>query len=130
HLRAKRKAEVCPMRIVLLLLLIGLVVLAAIFGQDSLLAFRDWLREIDLLWAAVFVGLGYTPASLVLFPGSILTIAAAALLPFGVALIAVSLGSTFAAAVVFLVGRGLARRWVQAKVAGSARFRALDRAVG
>src|SRR6185369_2575819 len=99
------------MRIVALLVLIALIVLAAVFGKGTFTAFRDWLGGVDVVWAAVLVGLTYTPASLLLFPGSILTLAAAALLPFGVALVAVSLGSTFAAAITFLVGRGLARRW-------------------
>src|SRR5688500_1048556 len=118
------------MRIVVLLVLAALIVLAAVLGRDALPTFRDWLQDVNVVWAAVLVGLAYTPASLLLFPASLLTLAAAALLPFGVALVTASLGSTLAAAVAFLVGRGLVRRWVEARVAGSPRFRALDRAVG
>src|SRR5437762_11549486 len=117
------------MRIAALLALLVLVVLAGVFGEEPVSTFRDWLGGVDVIWAAVLVGLAYTPASLVLFPGWVLTVAAPALLGFWVSLVAVSLGSTLAAAVVFLVGRGLARSWVEAKVAGSPRFRALDRAV-
>lgn len=116
------------MRLALAILLVVLIVLA-FAGGDNVGVFVEWLKQIDTLWAAVLIGLLYTPASLVMFPGTLLTLTAA-LLPFWVALIAVSLGSTFAAAITFLVGRTLGRAWVEAKFAHSPRFRALDRAVG
>jgi uncharacterized membrane protein YdjX (TVP38/TMEM64 family) len=109
--------------------LILLVVLAAVFGKDTLGAFRDRLNSVDRTWGLVLLALAYTPASLFLFPASILTLTAAVLFPVEQAVVAVSLGSTLAAAVVFLVGRGLARPWVEARVANSPRFRALDQAV-
>ena len=37
--------------------------------------------------------------------------------------------ATFAAGVAFLVGRKLARSWIERKIAGNPRFRALDQAV-
>src|SRR5688572_21581495 len=104
--------------------------ITAVFGQSALTALSDQLRGIHKGWALVLVALSYTPASLLLFPGSLLTLAAAALFDLHEAVIAVSIGSTLAAAIVFLVGRGLARPWVEARVANSLRFRALDQAVG
>src|SRR5262249_20658792 len=44
--------------------------------------------------------------------------------------IAISIGSTVGACAAFLVGRGVARRWVEHKVAANARFRAIDQAIG
>src|SRR5262249_32417622 len=62
-------------------------------------------------------------------PGSLLTLAAG--FAFGVVLgtVVVSAGSVTTAALAFGLGRTLARGWVEAKVAASPRFRAIDQAV-
>jgi uncharacterized membrane protein YdjX (TVP38/TMEM64 family) len=81
-------------------------------------------------WGLVLLAAVYTPAALLLVPGSVLTLAAGYFYDLMPAFLAVSLGSTTAAAVVFLVGRTLARGWVEAKLGQNPVFRALDQAVG
>ena len=72
----------------------------------------------------------YIVATVLMLPGSILTLAAGFVfgLPIGVAL--VSLSSVVGACCAFLVGRHLARDWVASRIAGLPRFSALDRAAG
>jgi uncharacterized membrane protein YdjX (TVP38/TMEM64 family) len=111
------------------LALVAVVVLAWVFGRSSVEAAGDWLRGRGKVWGLAILALAYTPAALLLFPTYLLTLGAGAIFGVPEATIAISLGSTFAAGVVFLVGRFLARRWVEAKLANSPRFRALDRAV-
>jgi uncharacterized membrane protein YdjX (TVP38/TMEM64 family) len=64
-----------------------------------------------------------------LVPGSLLTLGAGFIFGVIVATITVSLASTLGACAAFLLGRTLARQWVQKKVSSSRRFRALDEAV-
>lgn len=99
-----------------------------------LLPVRAWLiAGIDFIethretaWA-VFI-LAYICATILLVPGSILTLAAGFVfgLPFGVAL--VSAGSVTGATAAFLIGRFFARAWVAERIAGLPKFRALDNA--
>jgi uncharacterized membrane protein YdjX (TVP38/TMEM64 family) len=88
-----------------------------------------WTRRLGF-WAPVFVAAFYVVACVFLLPGSVITVGAGFL--FGViqGTVVVSVGSTLGAAAAFLVGRRVARGWVERKVAGRPRFAAIDRAVG
>jgi uncharacterized membrane protein YdjX (TVP38/TMEM64 family) len=72
--------------------------------------------------------LSYVAATILLVPGTILTLAAGFVfgLPVGVAL--VSLSSVAGASCAFLIGRYFARDWVRTRIAHLPRFGALDRA--
>jgi len=73
-------------------------------------------------------GLVYLAAPLVLLPTSVLTLGAGFLYgPLG-GMLLVSPLSVAVASIAFLLGRTLARRWVQRRVANDARFVAGDRA--
>ena len=96
----------------------------------------DWLEELNL-WVAemgpqgmVVYGGVYVIATVLFLPGSVLTIGAGFL--FGVVngTIVVSTGSTVGATLAFLISRYVARDWVAKKAASSARFEAIDRAIG
>jgi uncharacterized membrane protein YdjX (TVP38/TMEM64 family) len=78
----------------------------------------------------LLLGLAYIPASLLFVPSPLLTISGGFVFGMVRAVIAISLGSTLAASVTFLVGRTLLRQFIEQKVANDARFRALDQAVG
>ncbi len=80
-------------------------------------------------WGPVLWGGAYILASLLMIPGSLLTLGAG--FAFGVArgTVVVSIGSTLGAAAAFLVGRTLARPWIEDKVTGSPKFRAIDQAI-
>jgi uncharacterized membrane protein YdjX (TVP38/TMEM64 family) len=91
--------------------------------------FQRWVASLGWLGIAVFV-VGYAAAVVAFVPGSALTLAAGAI--FGVAegtlyvFVAAVLGSTAA----FLVARYVARGAIERRIAGDARFLAIDRAIG
>ncbi len=85
-------------------------------------------------WGPVIIGAAFIPACLCFLPGSPLTLFGG--FAFGgtfrgltAVTACVSAGSTVGAAAAFLVGRSLARDWIEKKVAANPRFRAIDRAV-
>jgi uncharacterized membrane protein YdjX (TVP38/TMEM64 family) len=89
--------------------------------------FIAWVRDLGW-WGPVVFGLVYAVAALVI-PASLLTLGAG--FAFGVVLgtVVVSASSVTTAAIAFWLGRTLARGWVEAKVAASPKFRAIDQAV-
>lgn len=89
------------------------------------------LMQIDSwgVWAPIgFIGI-YNIATILLIPGSVMTLGSGVL--FGVVwgsiyvFIAATLGATFA----FLIGRYFARAWVTRKVQNSPKFQAIDNAI-
>jgi uncharacterized membrane protein YdjX (TVP38/TMEM64 family) len=96
---------------------------------DWLVGLVGWIEANRAIAWPVYVGT-YILATVLMLPGSILTLAAGFVfgLPIGVAL--VSLSSVTGACCAFLVGRYLARDWVAARIAGLPRFSAVDRAAG
>ena len=97
-------------------------------AQDFLKAALDWVGALGPWGPVIFVGI-YIVATVVLLPGSVLTLGAGAVfgLVRGVAI--VSLASTLAATAAFLIGRHLAREAVARRIAGHDKFAAMDRAV-
>jgi uncharacterized membrane protein YdjX (TVP38/TMEM64 family) len=96
--------------------------------------FLEAVRNLDG-WGPVIVGAAFIPACLLFIPGSPLTLFGG--FAFGgtfrgltVVTACVSLGSTLGASAAFLVGRTVARQWIETKMAGNLRFRAIDAAVG
>jgi uncharacterized membrane protein YdjX (TVP38/TMEM64 family) len=88
-----------------------------------------WVDSLGSLGAIAFVII-YILATVAFFPGSILTLGAGVV--FGVIFgsFYVLIGATIGATAAFLVGRYLARGWVNKKIEGNSKFRAIDRAVG
>ncbi len=89
----------------------------------------QWARHLGG-WGPVLLAAIYVPAALLLVPGSWLTMAGAFVFGLWQAFLAVSVGSVAGACLAFLLSRYLFRGWVEQKLAGSPKFRALDRAVG
>ena len=88
-----------------------------------------WIQENPNVSWLVFLGV-YILATVLLLPGSLLTIGGGWLFGFVEGLVVVSLSSTLAASSSFLIGRYLARAWVEGKISEDARYRSLDRAIG
>ena len=112
-----------------LLLVAAVFVLARYLNAQELL--RDALARIQALGPtgyAIFV-MVYIAATVLLLPGSILTLGAGFV--FGVLLgwVLVSVASTLGATAAFLVGRHLARGWVSRQIEGNVRFKAIDEGV-
>jgi uncharacterized membrane protein YdjX (TVP38/TMEM64 family) len=114
-----------------LLVAIVLVALVVAGRQAAALVprFATYINGLGALGAVVFV-LGYAVACVAFIPGSLLTLAAGAIfgLVKGVALVFV--GATIGSTLAFLIARYAARGWVEQRLAGNARFAAIDRAIG
>lgn len=108
--------------------LAALVALGRLAG-GQVAAFQQWVAGLGAFGPLVFIA-GYALAVVAFVPGSALTLASGAI--FGVAkgtvfvFAAALLGSTAA----FLVARHLARGAIERRIAGDARFAAIDRAIG
>lgn len=88
-------------------------------------------QRVDMLgaWGPLVFGLAYFAASVLFVPGSALTLASGAIFGLGVGFITVSLSSTTAAAMSFLIARHLARRKVETLALRHRTFGAIDRAI-
>jgi uncharacterized membrane protein YdjX (TVP38/TMEM64 family) len=112
-----------------LLALVAAGVAAFVFFpvQQHLTDFIAWVRDLGWRGPVVF-GVVYAVTGLVV-PGSILTLAAGFAFHVVLGTIVVSASSVTTATMAFWLGRTLARGWVEAKVAASPKFRAIDQAV-
>lgn len=81
-------------------------------------------------WGPVLLALAYVFTTVLLVPGSIITLGAGFLFGVPIGTVAVSVGSVAGACAAFGIGRTVAREWVKRKTAQNPRFRALDEAVG
>ncbi len=116
-------------RLVLLVVLAAAGAVAAWFFRDRLGPVFAWVSGLGV-WGLILLAAAYLPSALFAFPPAILlTIAAGGFYDVIPATVAISLGSTGAATAAFLLGRTLARGWVEARVAERPLFRALDAAV-
>jgi uncharacterized membrane protein YdjX (TVP38/TMEM64 family) len=111
------------------------VIVLALFVATRVLPVGEWLRGFQSwvagkgIWGGVIYGLAYTVAVLLFVPGSVLTIGAG--LVFGLlwGTVIVSVASTAAAALAFLIARYLARDRVEALAKRNEKFRAIDQAI-
>lgn len=111
-----------------------LAALAALwFGGRSLGGyvprFADWVDR-QGAWGPIVFILGYALAAVAFLPGSLLTLAAGALFGLAFGTLYAFLGATLGASLAFLVARYLARGAIEKRIAGNAKFAAIDRAVG
>jgi len=120
-------------------LLLTTIAVSPVLAQDSAApgwSLQGWLTDtlawIDGLGAIgpiVFIGL-YIFATVLFWPGSVLTLGAGLAFGLGLGSLYVFTGATLGAIGAFLVGRYLARGWVAKKISGNEKFAAIDRAVG
>ena len=122
------RARVLP-RVALAIVVIVVLVLAGKRLAVLVPQFAEYINSLGAIGAVVFV-LGYVLACIAFVPASILTLAAGAIfgLAKGIALVFVAamLGATAA----FLIARYVARRAIEKRVDGNAKFAALDAAIG
>lgn len=115
---------------------LGLVGIAAFVAAVILLPVNAWLlglveriRDMGAVGGAVFVAV-YVAATVLLLPGSILTLGAGFAYGPVAGTLLVMLASNLGATLAFLLGRTVLREWVARRIAGDARFSAVDAAVG
>lgn len=118
------------MKKILLFVAIIAAALAAWFFylQDNLPAWMEWVRE-QGLWGAIVVGLGYAIATVLMIPGSLVTLLIGAIYGPWIGTAVVSPASVLGAALAFQLGRGVFRGAIENKMAGNVRFAALQGAL-
>jgi uncharacterized membrane protein YdjX (TVP38/TMEM64 family) len=114
--------------------LLALAALAALLlvgrlAGDAVPRFARWVEGLGP-WGPIAFVLGYVVAVVAFVPGSLLTLAAGAIFGIGAGTLYVFVAASVGAALAFLVARHLARGAVERRLAGDARFAAVDRAVG
>lgn len=115
-------------------ILLAAVVVALVVAV-RVLPVGDWLRGFQA-WVArqgalggVLYGVVYVVAALLFVPGSVLTIGAGLIFGLRWGTVIVSVASTTAAALAFLIARYLARDRVEALARRNEKFRAIDEAI-
>ncbi len=109
-----------------IVLLVAVLVLPV---KDGLLAAVAWMQGAGTAGALAYIAL-YAVSTVLMLPGSILTLGAGFVYgPVG-GFVVVTLGANLGAAAAFLLGRTLMRSTVEGWVEGRPRFAALDKAMG
>jgi len=118
-------------RLVALIAIVIALLLAMRFlpVQQWLRNFNDWVGQMGTAGIFIFIGV-YALGTVLLAPGSVLTIGAGFAFGLWKGFIAVSAGSTLGAALAFLVARYIARERVVAIAQRNEKFREIDSAVG
>jgi uncharacterized membrane protein YdjX (TVP38/TMEM64 family) len=110
---------------------LGLIVLAVVARQVGAYvpAFAEWVNGLGVWGPAVFIA-GYAVATIALLAPVVLTLAAGAIFGLGFGVLYVFVAAVLGSSAAFLISRYLARSAIERKLAGNARFAAIDRAVG
>ncbi len=110
--------------------LIALVALAAAGREIPILLprFVEWVETLGA-WGPVAFIAGYSVAPVIFAPAFLLTIAAGAIFGFIEGVVYVMIGATIGSTLAFLVGRYLARHFVEGLLHREPRLAAIDRAV-
>ncbi len=115
--------------LIFVFVLLGLLIAAYFLPvADWISATFTWIDTHRTISWAVFIAM-YIGATVLLLPGSLLTLAAGFLFGLGYGFVIVSFASVTGAAFAFLIGRFFARDWVAARLQNMPRFAALDNAV-
>src|SRR5215467_14246459 len=118
-------------RVIALLTLVIALFLAMRFlpVQQWLGSFNDWVGHMGAAGVFVFI-LVYAVATVLMAPGSILTIGAGFAFGLWKGFLAVSAGATIGASLAFLVARFIARDKIEAIAQQNEKFRNIDNAIG
>src|SRR5216110_934498 len=97
--------------------------------REWLTDLNTWVGQMGIAGICIFIAV-YAAATVLLAPGSILTIGAGFAFGLWKGLLAVSAGSTLGAALAFLVARFIARDRVEAIAKRNEKFHRIDNAIG
>jgi uncharacterized membrane protein YdjX (TVP38/TMEM64 family) len=116
--------------VVLIVIVIGLFLAMRFLPiQQWLRSFNDWVGHMGAAGIFVFI-IVYAVATVLMAPGSILTIGAGFAFGLWEGFLAVSAGATLGASLAFLIARFIARDKVEAIARRNERFRQIDNAIG
>ena len=124
---AAKRAVIWMRAAILLALLVALVLGGRRIGA-LIPEFARYIDGLGALGPLVFV-VGYALATVAFIPGSLLTLAAGAMFGLMRGVMLVFVGATLGSTLAFLLSRYVARRTVERRLAGNARFAAVDRAI-
>ena len=108
---------------------LALLLLGGRRAGQSIPQFAAWVEGLGVWGPLVFI-LGYAVATVAFIPGSLLTLAAGAIFGLVKGTLYTLCGATLGASGSFLVARYVARRAIERKIAGHAKFAVIDKAVG
>jgi radical SAM/Cys-rich protein len=111
-----------------LVAVVALIALARETGQ-LVPALTTWVDGLGAWGPTVFI-VAYAAAAVAFVPGSLLTLAGGAIFDLGWGTVYVFVAAVIGSSVAFLVARHGARRFVERRLGDSARFAAVDRAIG
>ena len=120
-----------PAKFILAVLLLAAFAAALMFLplREWMVRSVEWVHSLGALGPAVYTIL-YILAAVLMFPASLLTLAAGFLYGPLWGTLLVSPVSVAASTLVFLLGRSVAREWIRRRIKQNARFSAIDTAVG
>ncbi len=113
----------------------GAAAIAAVIVAWAFLPLRAWLKALEVsidgigIFGPILYGLLYLAAELLMVPGAVLIVGAGYLFGLAGGMTVAWLAATIAAAVAFVIARGLARERVERFARRHRKFRALDGAV-
>lgn len=107
-------------------IIVALTVAARSVSIDDL---KQWVADLGV-WGPVGFGAAYAVATVLMIPGSLMTLAAGPLFGLGRGFLTVSIASTTGAALAFLVARYFARSKIEQQAKRYPKFRAIDGAIG
>ncbi|PSB15108.1 TVP38/TMEM64 family protein [Phormidesmis priestleyi ULC007] len=113
------------------MILINFSIVAAIHLsniQESLQSLLKWIQDFGSASAAIFIGT-YLLLTVLLIPGSVLTLGAGVVFGAIWGSLYAFIGATLGATAAFLIGRYFARDWISKKIEGNAKFKAIDETV-
>jgi uncharacterized membrane protein YdjX (TVP38/TMEM64 family) len=131
HAPPGRQRMITAVRWISSLLIVAslLTIIRALPIDQAMGAIKGWTAGLGI-WGPVVLALVYIVATVLLVPGTILTLAAGGMFGLVVGTITVSIGSTLGASLAFLIARYVARDKVAARASRNRRFSAIDRAIG
>lgn len=111
------------------------VIIAALIASTQLINLQEiltntlqWINDLGPSAAIVFIII-YMVATVFFFPASILTLGAGIIFDILFGSLYVFIAASIGASLAFLVGRYIARGWVEKRIEGNPRFKAIDQAV-
>ena len=123
------KSGISVGRVVLLAAAVVGLILLGRQGGAYIPIFAEWVKSLGV-WGPVAFIAGYVVAAVLFIPGSLLTLAGGAIFGLTKGVMIVFLAAVLGSSAAFLVSRYVARNSVERRLAGNARFAAIDRAVG
>ena len=112
-------------------LVVGIAVLIVLARQlgGYIPTFAAWVHDLGVWGPVVFI-LGYAIGVVAFLPGVVLTLTGGAIFGLGWGFVYVFIAAILGSGLAFLLARYVARSAVEQRLAGNARFAAIDRAVG